>query len=79
MAKIIRLTEDELHDIIKETNQTIVQDSNSNHIVDVNSIDISKIDIEILKKAYVDFRLIPKRISHDNVLSNIPQLNELEL
>ena len=74
----IRLTENELHDIIKETIQTIVQDSNSNHIVDVNSIDISKIDIEILKKAYVDFRLMPKRISHDNVLSNIPQLNEAE-
>lgn len=54
--KIIKLTEQELHDIENDFN--------------VNSIDISKIDIELLKQAYVDLRLVPSITVYGDILSD---------
>lgn len=78
MKKIIRLTENEFHEIIKESIQTLIKDKIKEENFDINSIDISSIDIEILKQAYVDFRLIPTRTSYDNYLSNFANIKEAE-
>ena len=40
-------------------------------VFDINSIDISKIDIEILKEAYRDFRLVPTITTFDDIDSGI--------
>lgn len=76
--QIIKLTESDLHKIIKESVQTIFQDNNDKTDFDINSIVISDIDIEILKQSYVDLRLIPTRISYDNPLTKFHIVNESE-
>ena len=42
----------------------------------INSIDISKIDIEILKQAYIDLRLVPTMTVYGDPLSSIANVNE---
>lgn len=80
MKKVIKLTETELKSIIKESIHAILKDKPNiiDGKIDINSIDISKIDIEILRQAYVDLRLVPTRMSYDSFLSNIPKINEAE-
>ena len=48
--QIIRLTESDLYKMIKESVQTILQNNGNKDGFDINSIDISEIDIEILKQ-----------------------------
>lgn len=76
--QIIRLTESDLYKMIKETVQTFLQNNDNEDDFDINSIDISKIDIEILKQSYIDLRLVPTRISYDDPLSNFHIVNESE-
>ena len=45
--QIIRLTESDLYRMIKESVQTILRNNDSEEEFDINSIDISNIDIEI--------------------------------
>lgn len=64
MKNVINLTENELENIVFESVKRIV-----NEISDAEGgIDISKIDIEDLKKIYIDYRLIPQSTHFDNVL-----------
>jgi hypothetical protein len=67
--KTIKLTEQDLHNIIKKT-VAILKDKTSEVNFNINSIDISKINIEILKQAYFDFRLVPSITAYGDVLSN---------
>lgn len=76
--QIIRLTESDLYRMIKESVQTILRNNDSEEEFDINSIDISDIDIEILKQSYIDLRLVPTRISYDDPLSNFNNINESE-
>ena len=69
MKNKIKLTDTELQKIIKESIQAILEKKTSEYVFDINSIDISKIDIDILKNAYIDFRLIPFATSFDDPLS----------
>lgn len=62
-----------IHKIIKETIESVLC---KNRDIDVNSIDISKIDINILKQSYIDLRLIPTLTVYGDPLSNIPNVNE---
>lgn len=43
---------------------------------DINSIDISNIDIEILKQAYIDLRLVTTKTMDGDPLSDFPMINE---
>lgn len=45
-------------------------------MIDINSIDISKIDIEILKQSYIDLRLVPTMTVYGDPLSSIANVNE---
>ena len=45
---------------------------NRNVDFDISSIDISKIDIEILRQSYVDLRLVPTLTTYGDPLSNLP-------
>lgn len=76
MAKkrTMKLNTVNIHKIIKETIESVLC---KNRDIDVNSIDISKIDINILKQSYIDLRLIPnvneavgEIMSTDNVPNN---------
>lgn len=68
--KIEQLTESDSK-TINDSEQTIIQNIDTENDFDINSIDISKIDIEILKQAYIDLRLVPTRTSFDDPLSDI--------
>lgn len=74
--QIIRITESELKNIIKESVKTILKSTSNEDGFDVNSIDISKIDIEILKQSYIDLRLVPTMTVYGDPLSSIPNVNE---
>lgn len=65
----IKLFENKLNKIVKETINNFFKPN-------LNSIDISKIDINILRKNYIDFRLVPSITTYDNFLSNLPHINE---
>lgn len=43
---------------------------------DIDSIDISAIDFETLKEAYVDLRLVPTMTTFGDILSDIPNVSE---
>ena len=75
---VIRLAESDLYRMIKESVQTILQNNDNEDDFDINSIDISDIDIEILKQSYIDLRLVPTRISYDDPLSKFHIVNESE-
>lgn len=74
--KKVKLTEQDLHNIIKETVQAILKDKKNETDFNINSIDISKIDIEILKQAYIDLRLVPSRMSHNSPILDLLNINE---
>jgi hypothetical protein len=74
--KKVKLTEQDLHNIIKETGQVILKDKKNETDFNINSIDISKIDIEILKQAYIDLRLVPSRMSHNSPILDLLNINE---
>lgn len=74
--KKIKLTEIDLQNIIEESVRTILNKTSYTGIFDVNSIDISKIDIDILKQAYIDLRLIPIATFYGDPLSNLSSLKE---
>ena len=64
MAKkrTLKLNSTNLYKIIKETIESVLC---KNRDIDVNSIDISKIDINILKQSYIDLRLTPTLTVYD--------------
>ncbi len=73
MAKqVIRLNENELKEIIYEGVKSAFEKSN-NRVM----IDISDIDIDILRNAYHDLRLTPTITVFGDRLSNIPSINEV--
>ena len=74
--KIVKLTEQELHNIIKETVQVILKDKTIKTDFNINSIDISKIDIELLKQAYIDLRLVPSITAYGDILSDKLNIKE---
>ena len=74
--QIIRLTESDLYKMIKESVQTILQNNGNKDGFDINAIDISEIDIEILKQSYIDLRLVPTMTVYGDPLSSIPNVNE---
>lgn len=74
--QIIRLTESDLYRMIKESVQTILQNNDNEDDFDINSIDISDIDIEILKQSYIDLRLVPTMTVYGDPLSSIANVYE---
>lgn len=76
VKKLSKLTNNNLHRILKETLDTIFEIDNDTNIININSIDISKIDIEILKQSYVDLRFVPTRITYDNPLTIYSNIEE---
>ena len=75
MAKkrTLKLNSANLHKIIKEAIESVL---GKNRDIDINSIDISKIDINVLKQSYVDLRLTPTLTVYGDPLSSIPTVNE---
>ena len=69
--KAIHLTENELKQMIYEEVKEAF-DKSKNHEI----IDISEIDIDILKSAYYDLRLTPTITVYGDILSNLPSINE---
>ena len=69
--KAIHLTENELKQMIYEEVKEAFGKSKNHEI-----IDISKIDINILKSAYHDLRLTPTITVYGDILSNLPSINE---
>lgn len=65
----IKLFENKLNKIVKEAINNVFKPN-------LKTIDISKIDINILRKNYIDFRLVPSITTYDNFLSNLPHINE---
>lgn len=59
---IVRLTESELKQIIHESIEKVLADKSRL----VHDIDIKKIPIEILRQAYVDYRLLPNSVYYGN-------------
>lgn len=76
MDSIIKLTEKQLYNIVKESVKSILQNKFNEDDFDVNSINISDIDINILKQAYIDLRLIPTITVYGDILSDLPNINE---
>lgn len=74
--RIIKLTTSDLYKVILEGVQTILTNNEGEDDFDINSIDISDIDIEILKQSYIDLRLVPTMTVYGDPLSNIPNINE---
>lgn len=72
--KYITLNEDELSSIIKESIQEIINDND----FDIDSIDISAIDYETLKDAYVDLRLTPTLTTYGDPLSDLAPIKEIK-
>lgn len=66
--KIVRLTESELKDIVKDTLKNVLYKKTKANVGSKigNGIDISKIDIETLKQAYRDLRLTPTPVSYND-------------
>lgn len=71
-----KLSRNNLHKILEESLDIILRSNTPEKGFDVNSIDISKIDIGILKQAYVDLRLVPTRITYDNPLTICSNITE---
>lgn len=69
----LQIADSNLHKIILESIEKIIQESEQE---DVDGIDISSIDIETLKDAYIDLRLVPSVTVYGDILSDIPTINE---
>lgn len=69
----LQIADSKLHKIILESIEKIIQESEQE---DVDGIDISSIDIETLKDAYIDLRLVPSVTVYGDILSDIPTINE---
>lgn len=67
------MTKKQLKNIIKESIKNVLMEQS---ISDVNSIDISKIDINILKNSYVDLRLVPTLTTYGGRLSILTTIKE---
>ena len=65
------ITKKELKHIISEIVNRVLEKKTAN-----TNIDISDIDINVLRDAYRDLRLTPKVTSFDDILSDLPGLNE---
>lgn len=76
MEKKINITENEKSDLIRESVRTVMENRESDDDFDIDSIDISAIDFETLKDAYVDLRLVHTMTTIGDILSDIPNVNE---
>ena len=76
MEKKINITENEQSDLIRESVRTVMENRESDDEFDIDSIDISAIDFETLKDAYVDLRLVPTMTTFGDILSDIPNVSE---
>ena len=73
--KIIKLTENDLANIINECVKSVISegsDDNTNYY----DIDITDIDIDVLRSAYRDLRLTPTSVAYDGVLHEPQQIKE---
>ena len=81
--KKYKISENKLHDIIYESVKEALKEggkSNCNYdkAPNVNDIDISQIDIEVLKWAYRDLSLTPTTVSYGDVLSKPMAIKEAQ-
>ena len=81
--KKYKIFEDKLRNIIYESVKEVLKEggeSNCNYdnAPNVNDIDISQIDIEVLKWAYRDLRLTPTTVSYGDVLSKPMAIKEAQ-
>ena len=70
--KVIRLTEEDLKEIIKESVKKVL---NENNMLD-DDIDITKIPIEVLKQGYFDYKLVPVTSYYGDVLHEPSTIKE---
>ena len=76
--KKIRIPEDKLRSIVYESVRHALKESGDDNAPNVNDIDISQIDIEVLKWAYRDLRLTPTTVSYGDVLSKPMAIKEAQ-
>ena len=69
MAKqIIKLIKRDIQEIMAKTVKRVLNKSSS-----VDDIDITQIPIEVLKRGYFDYRLIPQSMMYDSILYQPPK------
>ena len=69
MAKqIIKLINRDIQEIMAKTVKRVLNKSSS-----VDDIDITQIPIEVLKRGYFDYRLIPQSMMYDSILYQPPK------
>ena len=73
MGKIIKISQNKLKKIISENVKKVIYEMSTSFI---DSIDLSKIDKKLLKKYYIDLRLVPTVSRFGDILSDVPYLKE---
>ena len=74
--KIIKISNEELNTVIRESVRRVLNDADSIDSENFYGIDITKIDVETLKGAYIDLRLIPTSTAYGDILSDTQQIRE---